>query len=169
MEEREARPDAGLTHLDEAGQARMVDVSGKAETIREAVARGRISMNEAAYRAVKEGSLEKGEALAVARVAGIAAAKRTSELVPLCHPIRLTRVAIEFSFDDASRSIAVEARAKARDATGVEMEAMTAASVALLTLYDMAKALDRAMVISDVRLVYKSGGKSGTFVREEEA
>jgi len=162
------RKENELTHLDRAGRARMVDVSGKAETVREAVARGTISMNDAAYRAVREGSLEKGEALAVARVAGIAAAKRTSELIPLCHPLRLTTVAIDFSFDDATRSIDVEARAKAREATGVEMEALTAASVALLTLYDMAKALDKGMVISNIRLMYKSGGKSGTYIRNEE-
>lgn len=158
----------GLTHIDESGKATMVDVSTKGETLRIAVVRGKIGMNKEAYRAVKEGTLKKGEALTVARVAGIMAAKKTSDLIPLTHPLRITKIFVNFVFKDKDCVIEVESAVKAKEATGVEMEAMTAASVALLTIYDMAKAIDRSMRISDIRLVYKAGGKSGEFVREGE-
>ena len=148
-----------LTHLDDEGNAQMVDISGKNETLREAVAQGRINMSAQALQAIKDGSVKKGDVLAVARVAGIMAAKKTSELIPLCHPLALSKVTIDFGFDDDG--INVSAMARLSGQTGVEMEAMTAASVALLTTYDMAKAVDKAMVISDIKLLKKSGGKSG--------
>jgi cyclic pyranopterin phosphate synthase len=148
-----------LTHLDEAGAARMVDVSGKTATAREAVAAGRIRMSAEALAAIRAGSLAKGDALAVARVAGIMAAKRTSELIPLCHPLPIARVSVEFTFEEGA--IAATATVATEGKTGVEMEALTAVSVALLTLYDMGKAIDKAMAIEDVRLVSKTGGKSG--------
>ena len=148
-----------LTHLDETGAAHMVDVSGKAVTAREAVATGRIRLSSEALDAIRAGALAKGDALAVARVAGIMAAKRTSELIPLCHPLPLTRVAIAFAFEDGA--VTVTATTATEGKTGVEMEALTAASVALLTLYDMGKAIDKAMVIEEVRLLSKTGGKSG--------
>lgn len=148
-----------LTHLDEKGAARMVDVGGKAETARSATAAGRIRMSGEALSAVREGSGPKGDVLAAARIAGIMAAKKTGELIPLCHPLALDAVSVDFAFEDN----AVRATAKARltGRTGVEMEAMTAACVALLTIYDMAKALDKGMVIEEVRLLEKTGGKSG--------
>ncbi|WP_066551276.1 MULTISPECIES: cyclic pyranopterin monophosphate synthase MoaC [unclassified Sphingomonas] len=149
----------GLTHLDSDGNARMVDVADKATTRREAVAEGRIDMADDARAAIREGRVPKGDVIAVARVAGIMAAKRTSELVPLCHPLPLAGVTIDFTLDD--RGVAVRATAITSGQTGVEMEALTAVSVALLTLYDMAKALDRGMVIGGVRLLSKRGGKSG--------
>lgn len=150
-----------LTHLDEAGNAAMVDISAKAATIREAVAEGRIAMSAEAFAAIREGAVKKGDVLATARIAGIMAAKKTSELIPLCHPLALSKVAVDFEFEkDAIRVIAL---ARLTGQTGVEMEAMTAASVALLTIYDMAKAIDKAMVISSVRLLSKSGGKSGDY------
>ena len=148
-----------LTHLDDAGQAQMVDIGGKQETLREAVAAGRIDMSAAAIDAIRAGSLEKGDALAVARVAGIMAAKKTSDLIPLCHPLALSKIAVDFSFDDGG--IRATATVRLTGKTGVEMEALTAVSVALLTLYDMAKAVDKAMIISDIRLLKKTGGKSG--------
>ncbi|NNM76690.1 cyclic pyranopterin monophosphate synthase MoaC [Sphingomonas sp. ID1715] len=148
-----------LTHLDEAGAAHMVDVAGKPVTAREAVATGRIRMSAEALEAIRSGSIKKGDALAVARVAGIMAAKRTSDLIPLCHPLPITRAAVDFAFE--ADAVAVTATVGVQGQTGVEMEALTAASVALLTLYDMAKALDKAMVIEAVRLVSKTGGKSG--------
>ena len=148
-----------LTHLDEAGNAAMVDISAKDATVREAVANGRINMSAEALEAIKAGAVKKGDVLATARIAGIMAAKKTSELIPLCHPLALSMVAVDFDFEDDG--IRVTALARLTGQTGVEMEAMTAASVALLTIYDMAKALDKAMVISSVRLVSKSGGKSG--------
>ena len=154
-----------LTHLDDAGQAHMVDVSGKASTKREAVATGRITMTPATLAALQVGALAKGDALAVARVAGILAAKETPRLIPLCHQIPLGSVAVDFTFDEAASAILITASAKTMGQTGAEMEALTAVSVAALTLYDMAKALDKAMVISDIRLESKSGGKSGDFVR----
>ena len=150
-----------LTHLDERGQARMVDVGGKPQTARSATATGRIRMSPEALAAVREGSGPKGDALAAARIAGIMAAKKTGELIPLCHPLALDAVAVEFVFeDDAER---VTARASLTGRTGVEMEALTAASLALLTVYDMAKALDKGMVVEEVRLLEKTGGKSGTW------
>lgn len=148
-----------LTHLDSQGRARMVDVGGKAETQRVAIALGRIRMNAATLAALRDGTTPKGDVLAVARIAGIMAAKRTAELIPLCHPLALDAVSVEFAFVDDG----VEARATASltGRTGVEMEALTAVSVALLTVYDMAKAIDKAMVIDGVRLIEKRGGKSG--------
>lgn len=155
----------GLTHLDESGAAHMVDVAGKGVTAREAVATGRIRMSAAALEAIRAGSLAKGDALAVARVAGIMAAKRTSALIPLCHPLPITRAAVSFAFEEDA--IAVTATVATEGKTGVEMEALTAASIALLTVYDMGKALDKAMVIEDVRLLSKTGGKSGDWIRTE--
>ncbi|WP_313807320.1 cyclic pyranopterin monophosphate synthase MoaC [Sphingobium sp.] len=148
-----------LTHLDEDGSARMVDVSAKAVTTREAIATGRIDMSGEAATAIAQGLVKKGDVLAVARVAGIMAAKRTADLIPLCHPIPLSSVSIAFHLDDGG--VTVTATAKTASQTGVEMEALTAASVALLTIYDMAKAIDKAMIIGDVRLLAKTGGKSG--------
>ena len=148
-----------LTHLDEDGSARMVDVSAKAVTVREGIATGHIAMSEDAVAAIAQGLVKKGDVLAVARVAGIMAAKRTSDLIPLCHPLALTSVTIDFDLEPAG--VTVTATAKTAGQTGVEMEALTAASVALLTIYDMAKALDKGMVIGNVRLLAKSGGKSG--------
>ncbi|WP_022681111.1 cyclic pyranopterin monophosphate synthase MoaC [Sphingobium bisphenolivorans] len=148
-----------LTHLDEDGSAHMVDVSAKAVTSRQAVAGGRISMSEEAAAAIAQGLVKKGDVLAVARVAGIMAAKRTADLIPLCHPIALSSVSIDFDLD--ATGVTVSATARTAGQTGVEMEALTAASVALLTVYDMAKALDKGMVIAGVRLLSKTGGKSG--------
>ena len=148
-----------LTHLDSAGAARMVDVSGKAVTVREAVATGHIAMSAAALTAIRDGAAAKGDVLAVARIAGIMAAKKTADLIPLCHPLPLNRVAVDFAFDDTG--VTVTATATTEGKTGVEMEAMTAVSVALLTIYDMAKAVDKTMTIGGVRLVSKTGGKSG--------
>ena len=150
---------ARLTHLDDKGAARMVDVGAKVETARSAVAEGRIRMDTNALDALMTGNGPKGDALATARIAGIMAAKRTGELIPLCHPLGLESVAIEFARE--SDGISVTATASLTGKTGIEMEAMTAASVALLTLYDMGKAIDRAMVIEGVRLLEKTGGKSG--------
>lgn len=152
---------SGFTHFDAQGQAHMVDVGGKASTRRVAVATGRISMLPATFDLVRQGTARKGDVLGVARIAGIQGAKKTSELVPLCHPIALTRVAVEFAFDDAAHAVACTATAETVGPTGVEMEALTAVQVALLTIYDMCKAVDRGMVISDVRLLEKQGGKSG--------
>ncbi|MBD8677061.1 cyclic pyranopterin monophosphate synthase MoaC [Sphingomonas sp. CFBP 13720] len=152
-----------LTHLDAGGSAHMVDVGGKAVTARQAVATGRIRLSGEALAAIRDGLVKKGDVLAVARVAGIMAAKRTSDLIPLCHPLPLTKVSIDFAFeDDAIRATATAATA---GQTGVEMEALTATSVTLLTVYDMAKAIDKAMVIEGVCLLEKRGGKSGDWVR----
>lgn len=148
-----------LTHLDEVGAARMVDISAKPATMRAATAAGRITMSAAALNAIRDGSAKKGDVLAVARIAGIMAAKKTSELMPLCHPIALTSVTVEFEVE--AGVVVVTATARTTGTTGVEMEALTAVSVALLTIYDMAKAIDRGMTISDVRLLQKSGGRSG--------
>ena len=148
-----------LTHLDEHGTARMVDVGGKAETARSATATGRIRMSPEALTAVRDGSGPKGDVLAAARIAGIMAAKKTGELIPLCHPLALDAVAVDFAFEDGA--IRATARASLTGRTGVEMEAMTAPALALLTIYDMAKALDKGMVIEEVRLLEKTGGKSG--------
>ena len=148
-----------LTHLDDNGAAHMVDVSAKADTVREAVAEGRITMSAEALAAIREGSAKKGDVLATARIGGIMAAKKTSELIPLCHPLMLTKVSVDFAFENDG--IRVTALVRLTGQTGVEMEAMTAASIALLTIYDMAKALDKGMVISGIRLLSKSGGKSG--------
>ena len=150
---------SGLTHLDEHGAARMVDVGAKPESQRKAVAEGRIRMSDTALSALWDGTGPKGDALATARIAGITAAKRTGELIPLCHPLALDAVTVEFKRE--SDAIRVTATTSCTGRTGVEMEAMAAASVALLTLYDMGKAVDRAMVIEGVRLIEKTGGKSG--------
>jgi cyclic pyranopterin phosphate synthase len=148
-----------LTHLDERGQARMVDVGGKPATARSATASGRIRLSPAALAAVRDGSGPKGDVLAAARIAGIMAAKRTGELIPLCHPLALDAATVDFAFED--NALRVTARASLTGRTGVEMEALTAASVALLTVYDMAKAIDKGLVIEDIRLLEKTGGKSG--------
>ncbi|RSU77911.1 cyclic pyranopterin monophosphate synthase MoaC [Sphingomonas sp. S-NIH.Pt3_0716] len=157
----------GLTHLDEDGAARMVDVSAKAVTAREAVAAGRITMAADAAQAIAAGLVKKGDVLAVARVAGIMAAKRTAELIPLCHPIPLSAVTIDFALHDDG--VTVTATARTAGQTGVEMEALTAATAALLTVYDMAKALDKGMIIGDVRLLAKRGGKSGDWTAPESS
>lgn len=148
-----------LTHLDEAGAAHMVDVSAKAATKREATAAGRIAMSPEALSAIRDGALAKGDALAVARIAGIMAAKRTPALIPLCHPIAISKVSVDLSIE--ADGIACAATVATTGPTGVEMEALTAVSVALLTLYDMAKALDRGMRIEGIGLLAKSGGRSG--------
>jgi cyclic pyranopterin monophosphate synthase len=148
-----------LTHLDDKGTARMVDVADKPATVREAIAEGRITMSPEALAAIRDGTTKKGDVLAVARIAGIMAAKKTSDLIPLCHPIALSSVTVDFALDDTS--ITATSIARSTGPTGVEMEALTAVSTALLTLYDMAKAVDRGMVISDIRLRAKSGGRSG--------
>ncbi len=148
-----------LTHLDDSGAAHMVDVSAKDDTVREATAEGHITMSADALAAIREGSAKKGDVLATARIAGIMAAKKTPELIPLCHPLMLSKVSVDFAFEDDG--ILVTTLVRLTGQTGVEMEAMTAASIALLTIYDMAKALDKGMEISGVRLLSKSGGKSG--------
>ncbi|MET0247127.1 MAG: cyclic pyranopterin monophosphate synthase MoaC [Sphingomonas sp.] len=148
-----------LTHLDESGAAHMVDVGGKAVTKREAVATGRITMSPEAASAIAQGLVKKGDVLAVARVAGIMAAKKTAELIPLCHPLPLTRVAIDLVPDETG--VTATAIAATDGKTGVEMEALTAVSTALLTVYDMAKAIDKTMILQGIRLVSKTGGKSG--------
>jgi cyclic pyranopterin phosphate synthase len=153
-----------LTHFDAAGQAHMVDVGEKPATRRVAVATGRISMQPSTLATVQAGQAKKGDVLGVARIAAIQGAKRTSELIPLCHPIALTRVAVEFTVDESASVVICEARAETHGPTGVEMEALTAVQVALLTIYDMCKAVDRGMVIGDVRLLEKHGGRSGSFV-----
>ncbi len=152
---------AELTHLDEHGNARMVDVGGKAETARVAIASGRITMSAQALAAIQGGEVPKGDVIAAAQIAGIMAAKKTAELIPLCHPLALDAVTVDFSFED--QSVRATATVSLSGRTGVEMEAMTATSIALLTIYDMAKALDKGMVIEQVRLIEKRGGKSGTW------
>lgn len=152
------------THLDETGAAHMVDVGAKPATGRRAVAGGRITMSAQALEAIRSGNAPKGDVLSTARIAGIMAAKRTAELIPLCHPLALTSVSVAFEWVDGG--ISVRATAATTGPTGVEMEALTAASVALLTLYDMAKALDRAMILGDIRLLEKSGGRSGDWRAE---
>ena len=154
-----------LTHLNESGEAHMVDVGGKAATAREAVAEGLIRMQPATLKLIVAGGHKKGDVLAVARIAGIMAAKRTAELVPLCHPIALTRVEVELTPDDKQNAVHCRVVAATVGPTGVEMEALTAVQIALLTLYDMCKAVDRGMTITDVGLVSKSGGKSGDWRR----
>ncbi|WP_294200244.1 cyclic pyranopterin monophosphate synthase MoaC [uncultured Sphingomonas sp.] len=150
---------SGLTHLDDEGSARMVDVGAKAVTARQAIASGRITMSPDAAAAIRAGSVQKGDVLAVARVAGIMAAKKTSDLIPLCHPLPLSKVEIDLALD--ATGVTATATAATAGQTGVEMEALTAVSVTLLTVYDMAKALDKRMTIGDIRLIAKTGGKSG--------
>jgi cyclic pyranopterin monophosphate synthase len=159
---------SGLTHFDAQGQAHMVDVAAKAATHRVAVARGRIEMLPATFALIQSGTASKGDVLGIARIAGIQGAKRTSELIPLCHPIALTRVAVEFELvapqAGAPHAVVCTATAETVGPTGVEMEALTAVNVALLTIYDMCKAVDRGMMITEVRLSEKHGGKSGSYV-----
>ena len=156
-----------LTHLDESGAARMVDVSAKSSTLREASAEATISLSSEAYVAVTTGGATKGDVLAVARIAGIMAAKKTSELIPLCHPIALSTAKLEFEFDTPQNAIRIIASVRTTGQTGVEMEALTAVCVAALTVYDMTKAVDKGAVIASVRLLSKSGGKSGAYQLEE--
>ena len=158
---------ARFTHFDEDGKARMVDVSAKAETDRVAVATGAVLMAPATLKLIMEGGAKKGDVLAVAQLAGIMAAKRTAELIPLCHPLPLTSVEVVLSCDPARNAVDITATCRTTGRTGVEMEALTAASVAALTVYDMCKAVDRAMVLTDIKLKHKSGGKSGTFDRQD--
>ena len=153
-----------LTHFDAQGQAHMVDVTAKSATHRIAVAQGRIAMSPATLAIILAGSAKKGDVLGIARVAGIMAAKKTSDLIPLCHPLALTRVAIDFTPHEDSASIACRASVETVGPTGVEMEALTAVQIALLTIYDMCKAVDRGMTITDVKVLEKHGGKSGSFV-----
>ena len=156
----------GLTHIDEQGRARMVDVGHKPETEREAVARGAVSMQEETLALIKGGNVEKGDVLSVARLAGIMAAKRTAELIPLCHPLPLDSVDVDLELNESSSEVRITATARTTAKTGVEMEALTAVSVAALTIYDMCKAVDRGMRIEGVRLVQKRGGQSGEIVLE---
>ena len=151
-----------LTHFDAAGRAAMVDVSAKDETSRVATARGRIVMQPATLALIREGRAGKGDVLGVARIAGIMAAKKTSDLIPLCHPLMISKVTLDLE-PEGEDSVAIEATVKVTGRTGVEMEALTAVTVAALTVYDMVKAVDRSMRIEDVRLVHKAGGKSGEF------
>src|SRR3972149_3235679 len=158
----------GLTHIDERGKARMVDVTAKASTERVAVAKGRVLMKKETLGLVLANEVKKGDGLGVARVAGIMAAKRTGELIPLCHPLNVTSVEVDFEPVEDPPGIDITATAKVASQTGVEMEAMTAVSVAALTIYDMCKAADKEMTITEIRLVKKTGGKSGTFLRNGE-
>lgn len=155
-----------LTHLDEEGRARMVDVGGKPDTERVAVAKGQITMRPETLALIQEGGIPKGDVLAVAQVAGTLAAKRVPDLIPMCHPLLLTHVAIDFAPNEAESLVEITATVKTTGKTGVEMEALTAVAVAALTIYDMCKAVDRAMRITHVRLVRKSGGKSGEIILE---
>ena len=155
-----------FTHLDEKGNVRMVDVTDKASTVRTAVASGTISMQHETFDRIHDQTVKKGNVLETARIAGIMAAKRTSELIPMCHPLNITHVQIDFIPDTAANAIHIEATVRIKDQTGVEMEALTAVSVAALTIYDMCKSYDREMVISEICLIEKSGGKSGTYIRE---
>ena len=157
---------AQLTHLDETGAANMVDVANKAMTSREAVAIGQVRMAPATLALIKSGDAKKGDVLGTARLAGIMAAKRTHELIPLCHPLLLTKVAVEIALDEELPGLQVRAMAKVTGQTGVEMEALTAVSVTCLTIYDMVKAADRSMVISNITLVEKKGGRSGHWVAD---
>ena len=159
----------GLTHIGASGEARMVDVTEKDATVRVAVAEGRVVMQPATLALILSGDAKKGDVLGTARIAGIMAAKRTHELIPLCHPIALTRIALDLAADDGLPGVVVRAEAATRGQTGVEMEALTAVSVACLTIYDMAKAVDRGMRIEAVRLIEKRGGKSGDWRAEDSA
>ena len=159
-------PNTGLTHFDEGGAAIMVDVSGKEKTSREATACGCIYVSAPVYEAIRAGTAAKGDVLGVARIAGIMAAKRTSDMIPLCHPLPLAKCTLNFALEEVPRrAVRAEAAVKVTGETGVEMEALHAVSTALLTIYDMCKAIDKRMEIGDIRLERKSGGKSGTFVR----
>ena len=154
-----------LTHFDARGRARMVDVSEKPETVREAVASGSVSMKKTTLRMIRDGKMSKGDVLGVARVAGIMAAKKTSEIIPMCHPLNITSVEVSFEYDEKGGRIQIESKVKIKGMTGVEMEALTAVAAAALTIYDMCKSVDRRMIISDILLLEKRGGKSGVFKR----
>lgn len=155
-----------FTHFNKQGEAVMVDVSGKKDTVREATASGRIRMSEECYLKVKNGDMKKGDVLGVARIAGIMGAKKTSELIPLCHILNLSKLEVEFIFNDNTFEIEARCTAKTTGKTGVEMEALTGVNVALLTIYDMCKAVDKGMEINEVHLLRKSGGKSGVWERQ---
>jgi cyclic pyranopterin phosphate synthase len=157
-----------LSHIDEKGQARMVDVTAKEPTLREAVARGEVRMRPETVALIEGGGIPKGDVFAAARIAGIMAAKRTGELIPMCHPLELTGVEVRFDCDSASGRVVIEAKARTVGRTGVEMEAMTAVGVAALTIYDMCKSVDREIILADIRLMSKRGGKNGAFVRKSE-
>ena len=157
-----------LTHLSEDGSASMVDVGGKAETVREAVAQGFIQMNRATLDLIREGNMKKGDVIGVARIAGIMAAKQTSNLIPLCHPLMLTKIAVDIEEDLDLPGLKVTSTVRLTGKTGVEMEALTACSVACLTIYDMAKAADKGMVISGLQLMQKTGGKSGNWSADQD-
>ena len=157
----------GLTHFDDGGRAHMVDVGSKAETHRIAIASGLIRMKPQTLAVITSGTAKKGDVLGIARIAAIMGAKRTADLIPLCHPLALTRVAVEFTSNDADASVMCNAQVETYGKTGVEMEALTAVQIGLLTIYDMCKAIDRGMVISDVRVMEKLGGKSGHWKTEE--
>ncbi len=154
---------AGFTHFDDQGNARMVDVGGKEVTERVATAQGSVLMQPATVALIRQGGIKKGDVLSVARLAGIMGAKRTPDLIPLCHPLSLSSVTVDLSVDDARNAVDITATCKLSGKTGVEMEALTAVSVAALTVYDMCKAVDKAMRLTDIRLTHKSGGKSGTY------
>lgn len=156
--------ESSLTHLDESGAARMVDVGAKDVTERLAVARGAVRMMPATLAAIRDGDVPKGDVLGTARVAGIMAAKRTPDIIPLCHPLLLSQVAVDLQLDDAASQVVITATVRCRGKTGVEMEALTAVAAAALTVYDMAKALEKGMVIGEIRLLEKRGGKSGEWV-----
>jgi cyclic pyranopterin phosphate synthase len=158
----------GLTHIGASGEAHMVDVGAKAESERTAIAEGTVTMRAETLRMILDGNAKKGDVMGTARIAGIMAAKKTHELIPLCHPLLLTKVSVDIEPDDTLPGLRVRALARVTGKTGVEMEALTATSVACLTIYDMAKAVDRGMVIGDIRLVSKSGGKSGDYKIEEQ-
>jgi len=155
-----------LSHLDDKGQARMVDVTAKEPTLRQAVAHGEVRMRPETVALIEEGGIPKGDVFAAARIAGIMAAKKTSELIPMCHPLELTGIEILFACDAAAGEVAIEAKVRTVGRTGVEMEAMTAVGVAALTIYDMCKSVDREIILADIRLMSKQGGKSGAFVRQ---
>jgi cyclic pyranopterin phosphate synthase len=158
---------ADFSHFNEHGRARMVDVSGKSETVRTARAAGRVLVNKNTFELIKTGGMAKGDVLGTAQIAGIMGAKHVPDLIPMCHPIAISGVNIEFEMNEKDLAVEIYAEAKCTGVTGVEMEAMTAVSVAALTVYDMCKAVQKDMVISDIRLLEKTGGKSGTFRREE--
>ena len=156
-----------LTHFDAKGEAHMVDVGAKADTHRIAVAEGTIRMAPETFRLVRSGTAKKGDVIGIPRIAAIMASKRTSDLIPLCHPIALTRVTVDFDLDDAASTVTCRARCECRGQTGVEMEALTAVQVGLLTIYDMLKAVDRGMTMTNIGLLEKAGGKSGHWLRDE--
>ena len=157
-----------LTHFNESGRAKRVDVSGKSDTVREAVAFGRVLVNETTFHMIRTGGMKKGDVLTTAQIGGIMGAKRTPDIIPMCHPILLSGVDLDFKLNEEDLAVEITATVRCTGATGVEMEAMTAVSVAALTIYDMCKAVQKDMVIDQICLLKKSGGKSGTFIREEK-